>query len=322
MKNINILHFNIVCFIMSIALSSCDKNESVHDRYDSFNFIEKINFGSEASEQTISFTASQSWNIDMPSDNEWITVFPHKGEAGMNKIMVTVSENGSGEIRKGTFSIKTETKTQNVQVFQDFEDVIFINQEITNFSNSKGEQSIDFVANKNWEASLSDPQNQWCELIPSKGEAGMNKLTVKVKKNTGPARKVTITITVGKQFQSKTIYQEEYKLVLKLTNKSYPNWENCQPYVTQEFGEGWVVADWQDILKLDDPRGWAKDNGMKNWNQFKITYNGESSKYGKGYYIAYFPDGLPPGQGSITNYDCFFVGRWNMKLKVVAKKVD
>lgn len=313
--------FGVLIFL-GFVLLSCDKNESIESKYDSFDLIERVRFGGDASEQTITFTTSQKWAIDFSSETDWYTISPNKGEAGLNEITVAVSENNSDKMRNGSFSIKSGEVAHNIQVSQDFNEHLSVNEDEIHFSNSEGEQSIHFSTNKDWEAVLSDPQNHWCELIPSVGEAGTVEVTVKVKKNTGPARQETLSITSGKKFKTITIFQEENKLVLKLTNNTYPNWEDCQPYVEQEFGEGWIVADWEDILLLDDPRAWAQENGMKDGDCFKITFNGESAIWGNGYYIAYFPNGLPEGQGSSADYDCFFVGSWNMNLKVVAKKVD
>lgn len=318
MKRTKFIYIFVASFILTIFLFSCEKEDN--NGYDSLSLIEEISFSSEVSEQTISFSTNHKWEIVSSTENNWYTVTPQKGNAGLNEVTIKVSENIGDNIRTDDLSIKSGDLLQKINILQDYSDQISVVEDELLFSSQGGEQIINLKTNKQWEAALSNPLNDWCELIPSIGDTDAITLSVKVNKNIGEARQETLSITVGKKHQTVLISQEKMPLTLQVTKNSYPNWEDADPFIKSEFGEGWILADWQDILRLEDPRGWAIENGFWDGYSCKISFNGNQINSGMGYYISYYPNGKPEGFGAHGEYECFFVGLWGMNTPIVAKK--
>lgn len=91
------LLYSMAVLCLLTALSSCSDDDApaeiIPNPDSEIYFTKSLDFTSDSGEAILSFTTNKDWSINVSQsggDVSWCTVFPNKGKAGENQVLVKV----------------------------------------------------------------------------------------------------------------------------------------------------------------------------------------------------------------------------------------
>lgn len=109
---------------------------------------------------------------------------------------------------------------------------------------------------------------------------------------------------------------------LSITNATYPETDDLNQKVKDEFGVSFTIADWNDIKNMTNLDDWVSCMGLKHDDAFMVTRNGNFIYSGnRQYYVHYSTDGVPySGFAVHDQIGDFYLGSWyGLNMKILAK---
>ena len=102
--------------------------------------------GAEGGTAMVSFTASDAWTTTS-SEEEWLSVSPHTGNAGTATITITIKTNEMYDERVGSITIKSGTASKTITVTQRQLSVLLLTSDKIEVEAKGGEISVEVKAN-------------------------------------------------------------------------------------------------------------------------------------------------------------------------------
>lgn len=136
-----------------------------------------IIFDRTAGTYTLAVESDLQWQAY--TNDSWIQVSPEMGDAGENKIEISVTHNNSTSGRKGYVYVKIANKSVKIPVWQQGYYTKADNQDIV-FDSHGGAMIVSVSSNDNWKATIDD--NDWLVLSETYG-SGAKELTLIAKEN-------------------------------------------------------------------------------------------------------------------------------------------
>lgn len=156
----------VLCLL--ITLGSCSKDDvpaEIIPNPDSENYFTKsLDFTSDSGEAILSFTTNKDWAIDVSQsggDVSWCTIFPNKGKAGENQVMVKVAENKGFDDRNVTLTLTAKDLTRKIVVTQKQKDAITLTTAKFEIDQIGGEIKVDIKANVSYEIIIPEQYQSW-----------------------------------------------------------------------------------------------------------------------------------------------------------------
>ena len=162
------LLFSMAVLCLLITLGSCSKDDvpaEIIPNPDSENYFTKsLDFTSDSGEAILSFTTNKDWAIDVSQsggDVSWCTIFPNKGKAGENQVMVKVAENKGFDDRNVTLTLTAKDLTRKIVVTQKQKDAITLTTAKFEIDQIGGEIKVDIKANVSYEIIIPEQYQSW-----------------------------------------------------------------------------------------------------------------------------------------------------------------
>lgn len=162
------LLFSVAVLCLLSILGSCsDDNapaEIIPNPESEIYFIESLDFTSDSDEAVISFTTNKDWTIGVSQsggDVSWCRVFPNKGKAGENQVLVKVTENIGLDDRNATLILTAEELTERIVVTQKQKDAITLTTAKFEVDKKGGEIQVDVKANVSYEVIIPEQYQSW-----------------------------------------------------------------------------------------------------------------------------------------------------------------
>lgn len=199
------------------AFSACQPEE---EKVDPKVEVSENEFTTEAAGGSfvVTVTSNVSWMAEVNNQDKWVTVEPAEGEAGENKVTVSVMKNIGESPRETKITFKGETSTAEVTVKQFGRDNINLDKNSFEAAPAGGTDAVKVTANNNWTATVSEEGSGWVTVSPAEGQAGEATATVTVAENAGAeGRTATITFAAGEAEMRYTVSQQGVSVVLTET---------------------------------------------------------------------------------------------------------
>lgn len=188
-------------------------------------------------DKDISMPASEtSWSVNINADCHWdvtdidnegweeLTVSPRSGD-GNGTLVLTSEENHSSIDRTATIIISTKGGLeQHITLRQMRSDAaLSINQEVFNFTDEGGTQSLVIASNSDWTITGHEGIS-WLELGQTSGNTGTTEVPIHLKEAYDDTdRTVELTVTAGNNKISFTITQEgKLSIILSVSTNELP----------------------------------------------------------------------------------------------------
>ena len=157
-----------VCLCLPNVLIGCSDDEApaeiTPDVGSEIYFTKSLDFTSDGGEHIISFTTNKDWTIDVSQsggDVSWCTVFPSKGKAGDNEVLVKVSENTSFDDRNVVLNLTANDLTKKIVVTQKQKDAITLTTAKFEVDKNGGEIQVEVKANVSYEVIIPEQYQSW-----------------------------------------------------------------------------------------------------------------------------------------------------------------
>lgn len=175
---INFLKFVLSCMLIIMAVS-CEPIQS--DGQDeetateiTMNTSPKADLDPAGESMIIGFTATRNWsiNLDVPSDDAWLSVNKTSGQKGSSSVMVTAQANYTGQVRTASMTIVTNADSETITFVQESvpEDELpsfMILSENTVISSDGGRVEVRLVSKIEYTLKVDD---EWVHEVETKGE--------------------------------------------------------------------------------------------------------------------------------------------------------
>ncbi len=175
---INTLKFILSCMLIVISVS-CDPIQS-DDQVDdttseiTMNTPPKTDIDPAGESMIIGFTASKNWsvNIDVPSDDAWLSVNKTSGQKGSSSVMLTAQPNYTGQARTASMTIVTNADSETMTFVQESVSendlpTFKILSENTVISSDGGRVEVRLVSLVDYTLKVND---EWVHEVETKGE--------------------------------------------------------------------------------------------------------------------------------------------------------
>ncbi len=108
-----------------------------------------------------------------------------------------------------------------------------------------------------------------------------------------------------------------------ITASTYPETDDLNQKVKDEFGDEFTIADWNDIKNMENLDDWVPCMGLQHDDTFMVTRDGNYIYSGnRQYYVHYSTDGVP-NSGFLVHDKVgdFYLGSWyGLNMKILTKK--
>ena len=264
---------------------------------------EKIDF-------TLTVLADGDWSIS--SDSDWITHYPSGGVKNeATRVSVSVSGNNGFDARDGVLTIKSGSKTEQIELHQLAVDNIGLSMNDLTCGAAESSFIVKINSNVAWKASSN---SDWIKLSPSSGNYGETEMSVAVSPNsTNETRTGEIVVVAGSSEVKAAVTQ--YSDNIETPEGYYLVWhdefnEGTSPgndWTIEVKPSGWVNNELQNYVKnaVDGKKTIEISNGFLHINCFKGSdgkiysgrmYANESTGWTYGYFEARI--NLPSGKGT------------------------
>lgn len=162
------LLFSVTALCLLSTFSGCsddeDPAEIIPDPGSEIYFTKSLDFTSESGESILSFTTNKDWTIEVSQsggDVSWCTVFPSKGKAGENEVLVKVAENPGTDDRNATLILTAKELTNRIVVTQKQKDAITLTTAKFEVDKNGGDIEVEVKANVSYEVIIPEQYQSW-----------------------------------------------------------------------------------------------------------------------------------------------------------------
>lgn len=123
-----------------------------------------MDFTSDSGEAILSFTTNKDWSINVSQsggDVSWCTVFPNKGKAGENQVLVKVIRNEGVDDRNVVLNLAAGDLTKSIVVTQKQKDAITLTTAKFEVDKNGGEIQVEVKANVTYEVVIPEQYQSW-----------------------------------------------------------------------------------------------------------------------------------------------------------------
>lgn len=171
MKDIRCLTTIIMVAAMSILNFSCSKDDvtpEIKIPTGSEDFFKKsMDFGSSASEKTLTFSSNVSWTASVSATRagvDWLTVTPTSGEPGMYTMTIKANENTTYDDRNAVITITAGDSIKRVFVNQKQMDALTLTADRFEVPATGGIVKVEVKANIAYEVVIPEEYKSWIHL--------------------------------------------------------------------------------------------------------------------------------------------------------------
>lgn len=174
------LLFSMAVLCLLITFGSCsddDAAEIIPNPDSEIYFTRSLDFISDSGEAILSFTTNKDWSIDVSQsggDVSWCTVFPNKGKAGENQVLVKVTENAGFDDRNVTLILTAKELTKRIVVTQKQKDAITLTTAKFEVDKNGGEIQVEVKANVSYKVVIPEQYQSWIREGSGSGQIIMD----------------------------------------------------------------------------------------------------------------------------------------------------
>lgn len=173
----------VLCLLSTVTGCSDDEDpaEIIPDPGSEIYFTKSLDFTSNSGESILSFTTNKDWTIEVSQsggDVSWCTVFPSKGKAGENEVLVKVAENTGTDDRNATLILTAKELTNRIVVTQKQKDAITLTTAKFEVDKNGGDIEVEVKANVSYEVIIPEQYQSWIHkrtIRPDKCVFGIDK---------------------------------------------------------------------------------------------------------------------------------------------------
>ena len=182
-----------------------------------------INFATEGGSQNISFISSGEWTAQVINDraNDWCTIAPVSGAAGIGQITVKVSSNNTTDERSASIILKTRTEQKTVQVTQKQKDALTVTASKFEVAAEGGTVAIEVKANVDFSYAVDGASQSWIKYQTTRAMKTSTLIFDVAEIDSRDKRQGTITISSGELKEVVTIYQDGTKPTIVISKNEY-----------------------------------------------------------------------------------------------------
>ena len=242
-------------FAAMVAFSACVPENQKEDPSVQVSQTE-VTADANGTTADVTVTANVAWTA--VAGDKWVTVAPAEGEAGENKVTITVKKNNADTPRETKVTITAETAIAEVTVSQFGKDNITIDKTAYEATPAGGTDAVAVTANVDWTATVEEGAD-WVTVAPASGAAGSASATVTVAANaTSEERSAKITFVAGEAKAEYTVTQEGLSIALSQATVTAAG-EGATATVSVTANAAWSasVAEDVDWVTLDPATGEA-----------------------------------------------------------------
>ena len=162
------LLYSMAVLCLLTALSSCSDDDApaeiIPNPDSEIYFTGSLNFTSDSGEAILSFTTNKDWSINVSQsggDVSWCTVFPNKGKAGENQVLVKVIRNEGVGDRNVVLNLAAGDLTKSIVVTQKQKDAITLTTAKFEVDKNGGEIQVEVKANVSYEVVIPEQYQSW-----------------------------------------------------------------------------------------------------------------------------------------------------------------
>ena len=228
MKTKRLLFSICVGLPLMVGLTACSSDETTEAKpAQELLMVEKdISMPASETSWSVNINADCHWDVTDIDNEGWeeLTVSPRSGD-GNGTLVLTSEENHSSIDRTATIIISTKGGLeQHITLRQMRSDAaLSINQEVFNFTDEGGTQSLVIASNSDWTITGHEGIS-WLELGQTSGNTGTTEVPIIVKGAYDETnRSVELTATAGNNKISFTITQEgKLSIILSVSTNELP----------------------------------------------------------------------------------------------------
>ena len=161
--------YKLIIFIGMLGLiSSCSDDDApaeiIPNPDSEIYFTKSLDFTSDSGEAILSFTTNKDWSINVSQsggDVSWCTVFPNKGKAGENQVLVKVIRNEGVDDRNVVLNLAAGDLTKSIVVTQKQKDAITLTTAKFEVDKNGGEIQVEVKANVTYEVVIPEQYQSW-----------------------------------------------------------------------------------------------------------------------------------------------------------------
>lgn len=228
MKTFRLIGMALLAVVMCVNFASCssDGNEEPVDppksSIEGFNQT-GMNFTEKAGEQAFSFTANAAWTVRIASTNggnTWCMASPTQGNAGIQTVKITTTENETYDDRSVTVTLKAGNESKSFVVTQKQKNAILLTSNKFEIEPKGGAFNVEVKANVNYTATIGETCKDWITEGSNTRALSTTTKTYSVAANEGgEKREGTITFTDGTLSETVHIYQAGGDVILLSKNE-------------------------------------------------------------------------------------------------------
>lgn len=171
------LLYSMAVLCLLTALSSCSNDDTpaeiIPNPDSEIYFTKSLNFASDSGEAILSFTTNKDWSIDVSQSGgnvSWCTVFPNKGKAGENQVLVKVIRNEGVDDRNVVLNLTAGDLTKSIVVTQKQKDAITLTTAKFEVDKNGGEIQVEVKANVTYEVVIPEQYQSWIHESSGSGQ--------------------------------------------------------------------------------------------------------------------------------------------------------
>ena len=228
MKTKRLLFSICVGLPLMAGLTACTSDETTEAKPAQELLMVEKNVSMPASETSwqVKINADCHWDVSFVDNSGWgeLTVSPRSGD-GNGTLVLTSEENHSSLDRTATIIISTKGGLEQHITLRQMrsDDALSINQEIFDFTDEGGTQSLVIASNSDWTITGYEGIS-WLELGQTSGNTGTTEVPIRVKEAYDDAnRSVELTATAGNNHLNFTITQDgKLAIILGVSTNEMP----------------------------------------------------------------------------------------------------
>ena len=182
-----------------------------------------LNFTTEGGSQNVSFTTSGEWTAQVINDraNDWCTIAPVSGAAGIGQLIVKVSANDTTDERSASIIIKSGTEQKTIKVTQKQKDALTVTASKFEVAAEGGTVAIEVKANIDFSYAVDDASQSWIKYQTTRAMKTSTLVFDVAEIDSRDKRQGTITISSGELKEVVTIYQDGTKPTIVISKNEY-----------------------------------------------------------------------------------------------------
>lgn len=201
---------------------------------------------------SITFNTTSAWTASVANtrSNNWCTISPTSGEAGVITLTIVTAENLTPDERNAAITLQGVTASETFTVTQKQKDALTVTSSKIEVTTKGGDVAIEVKANVSFDYQIDEASKSWITVASTRGLT-TSALNFRVSENAGmKKREGYITIHSGELSEKVTIYQEGNGPEVVLTQDEYTvssdgetikvELKSNTDYEVQLPGGGWI----------------------------------------------------------------------------------